>query len=134
MRPSLLVPLVTCLLAIGCASGRAVGTATEPPHDEAYAQAPAQAPAPAAPAASAAAVTPSGGAEPSDLFHAKVRPLLEARCSPCHFEGGKMYAKLPFDRPETIHALGQKMFTRIQDDEGRALITSLLEGREAAPK
>ena len=28
---------------------------------------------------------------------------------------GKMYDRHPFDRPETIHRLGEKLFTRIKD-------------------
>jgi len=44
----------------------------------------------------------------TDAFASTVRPLLAAKCAPCHEPGGKMYAKLPFDRPETIsgHAAG----------------------------
>ena len=59
-------------------------------------------------------------------FQTEVRPILEAHCQPCHFAGGKMYARLPFDRPETIHTLGEKMFTRIKDDREVALIRSFL--------
>ena len=59
-------------------------------------------------------------------FSAQIRPLLESRCSPCHFEGGKMYATLPFDWPETIRTLGEKLFTRIKDEQGRALIRAFL--------
>src|SRR6476620_2343545 len=35
------------------------------------------------------------------------KPILQARCQPCHFSGGVMYARLPFDRPETIRTLGE---------------------------
>jgi len=59
-------------------------------------------------------------------FQTQVRPILEARCQPCHFAGGKMYARLPFDRPETIRTLGEKMFTRIKDEREVALIRSFL--------
>lgn len=43
-----------------------------------------------------------------DAFASTIRPLLASRCAPCHEPGGKMYSKLPFDRPETIsgHAAG----------------------------
>jgi len=43
--------------------------------------------------------------EPTEIY---VRPILEQRCTPCHFTGGKMYARLPFDRAETIVKLGEK--------------------------
>ncbi|HUP59334.1 MAG TPA: hypothetical protein VNA69_02815 [Thermoanaerobaculia bacterium] len=59
-------------------------------------------------------------------FARDVRPILERRCQPCHFEGGKMYAKLPFDRAETIDRLGTKLFSRIKKDEEQALIRAFL--------
>lgn len=69
---------------------------------------------------------PVASAQPID-FDAQIRPILERRCQPCHFAGGKMYARLPFDRPETIRSLGEKkMFTRIQDEKERALLRSFL--------
>jgi hypothetical protein len=39
-------------------------------------------------------------------FASDIRPILESRCQPCHFQGGQMYDKLPFDKPETITKLG----------------------------
>jgi hypothetical protein len=64
-------------------------------------------------------------AQPVD-FEKQVRPILEARCQPCHFTGGKMYGKLPFDRPQTIHTLGTKMFTRIKDEREQAILRAFL--------
>jgi hypothetical protein len=59
-------------------------------------------------------------------FATQVRPLLEARCTPCHFAGGKMYERLPFDRPETIKQLGTKLFTRIKDEKEQRLLSDFL--------
>ncbi len=59
-------------------------------------------------------------------FSKDIRPVLEKRCTPCHFEGGIMHARLPFDKPETIVKLGTKLFTRIRDEESRALIRKFL--------
>jgi hypothetical protein len=59
-------------------------------------------------------------------FKTQIRPILEQRCQPCHFTGGKMYARLPFDRPETIVKLGTKLFTRIRDEKQRELIRQFL--------
>ncbi|MBV8857395.1 MAG: hypothetical protein JOZ02_10725 [Acidobacteria bacterium] len=56
----------------------------------------------------------------------QVRPLLESRCTPCHFAGGTMYARLPFDRPETIAKLGTKLFTRIKDEKEQQLLRDFL--------
>jgi hypothetical protein len=67
-------------------------------------------------------------AKPVDVDFAKdVRPILEQRCQPCHFAGGKMYAQLPFDKPETVHKLGTKLFTRIKKDKDQAVIRAFLE-------
>ena len=59
-------------------------------------------------------------------FASQIRPILEARCQPCHFSGGKVYAKMPFDRPDTIRTLGTKLFTRIKDENERRLIRDFL--------
>jgi hypothetical protein len=59
-------------------------------------------------------------------FEDQIRPLLEAKCRPCHFAGGKMYARLPFDRPQTITTLGEKLFTRIRDEKEQRLLRSFL--------
>src|SRR5213083_2839031 len=49
-------------------------------------------------------------------FASDIRPILQSRCQPCHFQGGQMYEKLPFDKPETITKLGTKLFTRIKNE------------------
>lgn len=80
--------------------------------------------------------TPERG--PDARFAAEIRPLLEERCAPCHFAGGKMYERLPFDRPETIQSLGDELLTRIKADDERELILAFLrdfpgdQGRETA--
>ena len=68
-----------------------------------------------------------GGVDPKrEEFETQVRPILEKKCSPCHFPGGKMYDRLPFDRPGTIRVLGTALFTRIHDPEERATISAFL--------
>lgn len=59
-------------------------------------------------------------------FTRDVRPILEKRCQPCHFPGGKMYDQLPFDRAETVDKLGTKLFTRIKKEEEQAVIRAFL--------
>jgi len=59
-------------------------------------------------------------------FARDVRPILERRCQPCHFPGGKMYAKLPFDRAATIDRLGTRLFTRIRDKHEQEIIRRYL--------
>lgn len=58
-------------------------------------------------------------------FTTQIQPLLEA-CRPCHFEGGKMYDRLPFDQPATLLTLGERLFTRIEKEEEQALIRAFL--------
>lgn len=59
-------------------------------------------------------------------FAADVKPILEKQCKPCHFSGGTMYKELPFDHPETIKKLGNKLFTRIKDENDRRPIRDFL--------
>ena len=59
-------------------------------------------------------------------FQTQIRPILEKRCQPCHFPGGKMYARMPFDQPRTIRTLGEKMFTRIKEPKEQALLRAFL--------
>jgi len=69
----------------------------------------------------------SGSTAPAKIdFATQVKPILQARCQPCHFSGGTMYQRLPFDRQETIKALGTKLFTRIKDEKERSLIREFL--------
>ena len=63
-------------------------------------------------------------------FDSQVKPILQQRCQPCHFNGGVMYARLPFDRPATIRTLGTKMFTRIKDEREQRVIREFLEQKE----
>ena len=115
MRHLLVIAGVAALL--GCSPARVTSIA---PDNSAV---------PPAPAVSGTAVA-ADTAHPSTPrvdFVTQVRPILESRCMPCHFEGGKMYARLPFDQPETILTLGTKLFTRIKDPAEVKLITAFLE-------
>jgi hypothetical protein len=66
----------------------------------------------------------------ASTFESDVKPILAHRCTPCHFTGGKMYDKLPFDRPETIVKLGERLFTRVKDEQERATIRKFLAGQQ----
>ena len=113
-------PIAVCVLFAACAHPHAPKEAAERAPDEA---APNATTTPAVPAPEAVAPAPKGGAVD---FTRDVRPILESRCQPCHFEGGRMYDRLPFDRAETIHQLGPKLFTRIKAEEERAVIRQFL--------
>jgi hypothetical protein len=59
-------------------------------------------------------------------FDTQVKPIFEAKCMPCHFSGGQMYDRLPFDKPATIKKLGVRLFTRIKEENDRRLIEDFL--------
>src|SRR5688572_19178317 len=59
-------------------------------------------------------------------FQRDVQPILQTRCQPCHFTGGIMYQKLPFDRAATIQHLGDKLFSRIKDEKDQKVIRAYL--------
>jgi uncharacterized membrane protein len=65
-------------------------------------------------------------------FASDVRPILQSRCQPCHFQGGQMYQKLPFDKPETITKLGTKLFTRIKNEDQQRVIREFLSEQSAS--
>ncbi len=69
---------------------------------------------------------PGPEAAESPVGFAQVLPIFESRCSPCHFPGGSMHERLPFERAATIRALGTKLFTRIKDPADQALILRFL--------
>jgi len=65
-------------------------------------------------------------------FASDIRPILESTCQPCHFQGGQMYEKLPFDKPETITKLGTKLFTRIKNEDQQRVIREFLSEQSAS--
>jgi len=58
-------------------------------------------------------------------FANQIQPILVKNCSPCHFTGGKMYDKLPFDKDTTIINHEKGILKRIKGDEN-ALIKSFI--------
>jgi hypothetical protein len=59
-------------------------------------------------------------------FETQLKPIFKSKCMPCHFSGGQVYDRLPFDKPETIRKLGTRLFTRIKDENDRRLIEDFL--------
>ena len=59
-------------------------------------------------------------------FENEIKPIFQARCQPCHFQGGQVYEKMPFDKPETITRLGTKLFKRLKDEKEQSLIREFL--------
>ncbi len=84
----------------------------------------------------AAKLTPSTSTNHTSVpdFDTQIKPIFQARCQPCHFQGGQVYDKMPFDKPATITRLGTKLFTRIKDDKEQKLIREFLDGSKAESK
>src|SRR5215213_1052381 len=59
-------------------------------------------------------------------FDTQLKPIFKSKCMPCHFNGGQMYDRLPFDKPDTIRKLGTRLFTRIKEENDRRLIEEFL--------
>lgn len=59
-------------------------------------------------------------------FDKEVLPVLVKNCSPCHFTGGKMYERMPFDKDTTIINHGDKILKRIKNNEENTLLKSFL--------
>ncbi len=64
------------------------------------------------------------------VFDQQILPILKDRCTPCHFPGGKMYEKMPFDQAKTLLEHPEGMQKRIKDGEaGRLLRAFLAQGK-----
>lgn len=123
--------------ALGCTSASRPSLAptnAAVPAPVARAEAP---PEPAAQApASAASTTPAvQSATPEAVFEARAKPVLVASCMPCHFPGGKMYERLPFDTPGVVASHSEGILRRIKDPEKRAGLEAFFEAAGAgAPR
>lgn len=115
MKVRLLLTVSLSALSLACAHPRP--TASERP-----------VPPPVVSAASAPAPI---AAHPVD-FATQIQPILESHCQPCHFEGGQMYERLPFDKGETIVGLGEKLFSRIKDEGEQKTIREFLAQEASA--
>ena len=60
-------------------------------------------------------------------FADSIAPLLKRNCSPCHFEGGEVFARLPFEKYETVRGLGKKLKTRLRG-ENAAIVDRWIAG------
>jgi hypothetical protein len=62
-------------------------------------------------------------------FKVQIQPIFVKRCSPCHFEGGKMYERMPFDSAQTIINNSKGILRRIKDSTENALISDFVKNR-----
>jgi hypothetical protein len=73
-----------------------------------------------------APISTSSAARSRVDFDTQLKPIFQSKCMPCHFSGGQMYDRLPFDKPATIRKLGTRLFTRIKEENDRRLIEDFL--------
>jgi len=69
----------------------------------------------------AAAPEPPAATPTPDLFATSVRPVLSAKCAPCHEPGGKLYEKLPFDQPSVVASHSAGVLRRLQGENKEAV-------------
>ena len=77
---------------------------------------------------------PAAGSKPDDVFASTVRPILVQHCSPCHEPGGTMYAKLPFDQPETLRTHRTGALKRFSGLEKQAIEAWLATAATDSPR
>ena len=65
-------------------------------------------------------------------FTSQVQPILVKNCSPCHFTGGKMYEKMPFDKDTTIINHEKGILKRIKGDEHLVLKTFIQQNKNGS--
>jgi len=63
-------------------------------------------------------------------FVTQVQPILVKNCSPCHFTGGKMYERMPFDKDTTIINHEKGILRRIKGDENIVLKTFIEQNKK----
>jgi len=55
-------------------------------------------------------------------FKIEIQPIFKKHCTPCHFQGGRMYERLPFDVGQTIINNEAGILRRIKDENEKMLI------------
>ena len=63
-------------------------------------------------------------------FATQIQPILVKNCSPCHFTGGKMYEKMPFDKDTTILNHQAGILKRIKGDESELIKTFIIQSKK----
>jgi hypothetical protein len=65
-------------------------------------------------------------------FTKQIQPILIKNCSPCHFTGGKMYERMPFDKDTTIINHETGILKRIKGDENALLKTFIKQNKNGS--
>ena len=62
-------------------------------------------------------------------FATQIQPILQKNCSPCHFTGGKMYERMPFDASQTLLSHKEGILKRFKQEEDSSLLTKYIDQR-----
>ena len=68
-------------------------------------------------------------AKDSINFTMQIQPILQKHCTPCHFTGGKMYERMPFDASQTLLSHKEGILKRIKQDEENSLLKKYIDQR-----
>jgi hypothetical protein len=68
-----------------------------------------------------------------DSFRSRVQPILERRCTPCHFPGGQMYDRLPFDRAAVVRSKSEMLLRRLKVVEEHGAVEEWLRTPPPTP-
>lgn len=64
-------------------------------------------------------------------FVQNIEPILIQNCSPCHFPGGKVFSKMPFNVPLTIVGLKKdRVLMRIKNEGQKELVRKYIESNQ----
>ena len=66
-------------------------------------------------------------------FASQIQPILVKNCSPCHFTGGKMYERMPFDKDTTIINHEAGVLRRIKEEENLFIKTFIQQNKDGTP-
>ncbi|HKC14001.1 MAG TPA: hypothetical protein VKI41_18400, partial [Vicinamibacteria bacterium] len=102
---------------------------TRPPAESAPTPAPAGTPGATAPSPAALAAATAG----DGAFRSRVQPILERRCTPCHFPGGQMYDRMPFDRADVVRSKPEPLLRRLKVAEEHQAVEEWLRTPSPAP-
>ena len=65
-------------------------------------------------------------------FARQIQPILVKHCSPCHFTGGKMYERMPFDKDTTIINHEAGILRRIKGEETLIIKTFIDQNKKGS--
>ena len=65
-------------------------------------------------------------------FVSQIQPILVKHCSPCHFPGGKMYERMPFNKDTTIINHEAGILRRIKGEENLIIKTFIDQNKKGS--